>query len=208
MKSKELIHSLTANLKPVKILKYGFKEYSVVLIAGLFSVLTGVAITGIRADLQNVALTSSFITQSIALLLLAILSTISAMQMSIPSLKKSVSQKIVISTLLFWTVTIIYLLLNSNSPFAGWGFSCASEIVINSIIPSATIFFITRKSAILDRSSVGWLTLTAGAAYGALATQLSCGMSDPFHLLIWHALPVFVVGFIGISIGKLFIKKL
>lgn len=208
MKSTELIHSLTANLTPVKILKYGLKEYSVVLIAGLFSVLAGVAITGIRADIQNIALTTSFITQSITLLLLGILSTLSAMQMSIPSLKKNVSQKIVVSTLLFWTVTIVYLLLNSNSPFAGWGFSCASEIVINSIIPSAAIFFFTRKSAILDRLSVGWLALTAGAAYAALATQLSCGMSDPFHLLIWHALPVIVVGFVGIVIGKLFIKKL
>ncbi len=208
MKSRELIHSLSANLKPVKVSKYGLQEYSVVLVAGVFSVLTGVAVTGIRADIQNVALTSSFITQSVTLLLLGILSTVSAMQMSIPSLKKSVSQKIVVSTLLFWTVTIVYLLLNSNSPFAGWGFSCASEIVINSIIPSASIFMITRKSAILDRISVGWLALTAGAAYGALATQLSCGMSNPLHLFTWHTLPVLVVGFAGMAIGKFFLKKL
>lgn len=207
MKSNELIHSLAANLKPVKTLKYGVKEYCVVLLAGLFSVLTGIALSGIRTDIQSVVLTPSFVTQSLALLLLAVLSTVSAMQMSIPSLKKPVSQKIVASTLLFWTVTIIYLLLNSNSPFASWGFSCAREVALSSIIPSIAIFFITRKSAILDRLSTGWLALTAGAAYGALATQLSCGMSDPFHLLIWHTLPVFIVGFIGIAIGKFFIKK-
>lgn len=207
MKSNELIHSLAANLKPVKAFKYGFKEYAAVLLAGLFSVLTGIAISGIRADFQNIAVTPSFIIQSFTLLLLAILSTISAMQMSIPSLKKTISQKIAVSTLFFWTVTILYLLLNSKSPFAGWGFSCASEIALNSIIPAAAIFIVTRKSAILDRFSVGWLILTAGAAYGALATHFSCYMSDPFHLLVWHMLPVFVIGFVGLAAGKFFINK-
>lgn len=207
MKSNELIHSLTTNLKPVKTIKYGLKEHSIVLLAGVFSVLAGIAITGIRVDIQNVALTASFITQTITLLLLAILSTIAAMQMSIPSLKKSVSLKIVAAALIFWAVTILYLLINSKSPFAGWGFSCAQEIVINSIIPAATIFFITRKSATLDRSSVGWLALTAGASFGALATQLSCSMNDPLHLIVWHTLPVFIVGLFGMAIGKFIIKK-
>lgn len=207
MNTNELIHSLSTNLKPVRILNYGLKEYVVVLLAGLFSILTGIAVTGIRPDIQNVALSASFITQSIALLLLAVLSTASAIQMSIPSLRKPAAQKIAIGTLFFWVVTIIYLLINSNNPFAGWGFSCAREIALNSIPASAAIFLITRKSAILDRLSVGWSALTAGSAYGALATQFSCGMDDPFHLLIWHALPVFVIGLTGIAIGKFFIKK-
>ena len=207
MKSNELIQSLTANLQPVKILKYSLKEYSVALLAGLFSVLAGVAISGVRADIQNVVLTSSFITQSLALILLGVLSTLSAFQMSIPSVTKAISIKIAVSTLLLWTATILYLLINSNSPFAGWGFSCAQEIMINSIIPAATIFFIIQKAATLDRLATGWLILTAGAAYGALATQFSCYVSDPFHLLIWHTVPVFTIGLIGLAIGKFFIKK-
>lgn len=207
MKSNDLIQSLSDNLQPVKILKYGIKEYIVIFFAGLFSVLTGVAITGIRADIKIIAITPSFITQTIALLLLALLSTVSALHMSIPSIKKPVSQKIILSTLLFWAITILYLLLNSNAPFAGWGFSCASEIAINSVIPSACVFFMIRKSASLDRSSVGWLVLTAGAAYGALATQFSCALNDPFHLLVWHTLPVIIIGLIGLVIGQFILKK-
>ena len=208
MISNELIHSLAASLKPVTVLKYSWKEYSVALLAGLFSVLAGIALSGIRPDIQNVVLSASFITQSIALLVLAILSTVSALQMSIPSLKKPLSQKIAVVTLFFWTVTILYLLLNSNSPFAGWGFACAREIALSSIAPAAILFILTRKSVILDRLSSGWLILSAGAAYGALATQFSCSMSDPLHLLIWHALPVFLIGLIGMAVGKLIIKKL
>lgn len=208
MISNELIHSLAASLKPVKVLRYSWKEYSVALLAGLFSVLAGIALSGVRPDIQNVVLSASFITQSIALLVLAILSTVSALQMSIPSLEKPVSQKIAVVTLFFWTVTIVYLLLNSNSPFAGWGFACAREIALSSITPTAILFILTRTSVILDRLSSGWLILTAGAAYGAIATQFSCSMSDPLHLLIWHALPVFLIGLIGMAVGILIIKKL
>lgn len=208
MKSNELIQSLATDLKPVKALKYGAKEYFVVLLAGLFSILAGLAISGIRSDIQNVMLTPAFITQSLALLMLAVLSTVSAIQMSIPSLEKPIAQKIAASTLIFWSATIVYLLINSDSPFAGWGFSCSREIAINSILPSAAIFFITRHGAVTKRRSVGWLTLTAGAAYGALATQLVCNMSDPLHLLIWHALPVFLIGALGLAFGKFLIKKM
>jgi hypothetical protein len=207
MKSNELIQNLTSNLKVVTPIKYKLKDYALVLLVGFFSVLFGVAFSGIRSDFQNIILTPSFITQSLVLLMLALLSTVSAMQMSIPSLKKSVSQNIVLATLGFWAITLIYLLVNSNSPFAGWGFSCASEILANSLAPSAALFFMIRNAATLNRFSTGWLVLTAGAAFGALATQLSCSYSDPFHLLIWHAVPVVVIGLLGISIGKFILKK-
>lgn len=207
MRPNELIKNLSANLKPVVTVKYGLKDYGLALAAGLFSVLTGIAITGIRADIQTVFLTPAFITQSLALVFLAVLSTVSALQMSIPSLKKPVSQNIVLSTLLFWVVTIVYLLLNSNSPFAGWGFSCAKEIVISSLVPAAFIFFLIRKAATLNRLSTGWLILTAGAAFGAIATQLSCSSSDAFHLLVWHSVPVMLIGLAGTLIGKFILKK-
>lgn len=207
MKSNELIQNLSRNLQSVKPIKFGYKEYGITLLAGFFSVLAGLALSGIRADLHNVALTASFITQSLALVLLAVFSTVSAMQMSIPSLHKNISQNIVLSTLLFWALTLVYLLVNSNSPFAGWGFSCAGEILVNSIAPATVIFLMIRKAAALNRFSTGWLALTAAAAFGALTTQFSCSSSDPFHLLAWHAVPVFIIGLAGIIIGKLILKK-
>lgn len=207
MKPNELIQNLSANLKSVKPVKFGLKEYTLTLSAGLFSILAGLAITGIRADIQNVILTPAFIMQSLALTLLAVLSTVSALQMSVPSLKKAVSQNIVLSTLLFWVVTIVYLLLNSNSPFAGWGFNCSKEILISSLAPVALIFFLIRKAAPLNRPSTGWLVLTAGATFGAIATQFSCSSSDALHLLVWHTAPVLVIGLAGTLIGKFILKK-
>ena len=207
MKSDQLIQNLSRNLQSVKPFKYTTKDYLIVLSTGFFSVLFGLALSGIRSDLQNVVLTPSFIIQSLVLLMLAVLSTVAAMQMSIPSLKKSVPQNIVLSTLVFWGITLIYLLVNSNSPFAGWGFSCAAEIAANSIAPSIVIFYMIRKAATLNRFSTGWLTLTAGAAFGAMATQLSCSSLDAFHLLVWHAVPVVAIGLCGILIGKNILKK-
>jgi hypothetical protein len=207
MKSNELIQNLSLNLQPVKSVKYGLKEYSFALLAGLFSTLAGIALTGLRSDIQNIVLTASFITQSLALILLAILSTVSALQMSIPSLTKSVSQNIVLGTLAFWVMTLLYLLINSNSPFAGWGFSCSTEILLNSVVPAAVIFFMVSKAATLNRISTGWLILTAGAAFGAIATQFSCNSDDALHLLVWHTLPVVVIGLVGTLIGKFILKK-
>ena len=207
MKSEQLIQNLSRNLQAVKPFKYTIKDYMIVLSVSFFSVLFGLAVSGIRADLQNVALAPAFVIQSTVLLLLAVLSTVAAMQISIPSLKKPVSQNIIIGTLVFWAATLIYLLFNSNSPFAGWGFSCAAEILANSLAPTVVIFYMIRKAATLNRFSAGWLTLTAGAAFGAIATQFSCSSMDAFHVLVWHALPVVVIGLFGIVIGKKILKE-
>lgn len=96
---------------------------------------------------------------------------------------------------------------NYGRPKAGWGFSCVKEIALTSIIPSIGIFVLIRKAAPLNRASVGWLTLTCGAAFGAVATPFSCPMSDPLHLLIWHALPVLAIGTVGKGLGNLILKK-
>lgn len=207
MKSKELINTLSTDLRPVKTLVYGLKNYILILVIGFLSVLVSTTIAGVRPDIQDVVLTIPFLFQGLILLLLAILTTLSALQMSIPNLQTQETKNIAITALATWLAFLIYFLLHSSNPVGGWGVSCAREIALNSIIPSAAIFFMIKRAATLNRTTVSWLILTAGASYGALATQFSCNMIDPLHLLIWHALPVLIIGLIGLGLGNLILKK-
>ncbi len=135
------------------------------------------------------------------------ISSISALQMSIPNIKTHYFKKIIFINLALWLISIIYFFINSTYALAGWGFNCAQEIVLTSVIPSVSIYFILKKASTLNRSVVGWLVLTAGASYGALAAHFSCSMTNPLHILVWHSIPVLIVGLIGFIAGNFILKK-
>lgn len=207
MNSKILINELSQDLRPVKVIKYGLKDYILIFSTAFFSVLASLAISGLRFDINEALLSARFVTESLTLFALAILSTISALYVSIPNLKSLRAKNIVITNLIFWFAFLLYFLANSEKPIAGWGFACAREVALNSIAPAIVIFFTIRKGATLDRITGGWLILTSAAAFGALATQFSCPSTDPLHVLVWHAVPVVLIGIVGIGLGKLIIKK-
>lgn len=207
MSINNLIKSFVTDLKPVKVFKYGAKDYCLILLIGLFSILISLAIAGIRNDINDIIFTKRFIFEILILISLAMISSISALQMSIPNIKTHYFKKIIFINLVVWLISIIYFFINSEFVLAGWGFNCAQEIILTSVIPSFSIYFILKKASTLNRSVVGWLILTAGASYGALAAYFSCASNNPLHILIWHSLPVLIAGFIGFIAGNFILKK-
>lgn len=208
MSPDKIISQLAKDLKPVKVLKYNTKDYLLVFAAGVFSVLASIAIAGLRLDLSQIISSPRFILETIVLIGLAILSTLAAFHLSIPSTNSHFSSRIVIFNLFAWLGFLLYFLIATPEASAGWGISCAKEVTIDTLIPAIVLFLIIKRGASLNRAASGWLVLTSAAAYGALATQFTCSSDDPLHILVWHALPVIILGFLGVALGKFLIKKL
>lgn len=203
-----LIRKLSADLQPVQVFRYKVRDYVLIMLCGLFSIAGGLAFAGIRADFTQVMFSADFLFQTFLLLLLAVASTLSAMQMSIPSIHTRKAKTVVISTLSLWFAGLIYLFFSNSALVFGWGVACSQEIAINSVIPAFVVFTFVRNAATLNRSVAGWFMLIAGGACGALATHFSCSDSSAAHLLVWHAAPVLLLGMIGLGLGTLFLKKL
>ncbi len=208
MDNTKLIESLSLDLKPVTVLRYTTRDYLITVAIGFFSVLAGLAVSGLRVDILTVLASPRFILETFILLILALASSVAALQMSLPNLNHTKLKWILATTLLLWLASITYFYFQSNSPIVSQGFSCSKEIFFVSLFSTLFIYFFTKKSAPLYRSTLGWIILTSGAAYGAIATQFSCSVSEPFHLLAWHALPVLIIGFMGLGLGKIFFNKL
>ena len=65
--SQKFIKNLSADLKPIKVIRFGLKENLLALLVGLFSVMAGLAISGIRFNIAEVIWTSRFMIQSVLL---------------------------------------------------------------------------------------------------------------------------------------------
>ena len=208
MNPENLIRKLSVDLKSVQVFRYKPRDYALILLCGFFSLGGGLAFTGIRTDIQNVMFSYDFLLQTFLLVTLAVASTLSAMQMSIPSIQTRKAKTIVISTLSLWFAGLIYLLFSKGTLVFGWGIACSQQVAINSVIPALIVFTFVRSAATLNRRGAGWFVLIAGGAVGALATHFSCSDSSASHLLVWHAFPLFLLGIVGLGLGTLFLKKL
>ncbi len=208
MKNQDLINNLTMDLRPVKVFKLKWQHYATCLAVGLFTTLAGLAISGVRFDLLETMKSAQFIIESLILIVLALASTAIALRLSIPHKQSQKTKYFVLTTLGVWFLVLLFFLLRSNAPMAGWGFTCLSQVLLGSVFPAAVIFFIANQAAPLSRALTGWVVLTSGTAFGALVAHFSCSMSNPLHLLVWHALPVVVIGVLGVFIGKLFLVKI
>jgi len=64
-----------------------------------------------------------------------------------------------------------------------------------------------RKAAPLNLEKTGMLSVLSVGALGAFGTQFICTIDSPLHFLLWHFIPVLIIGLLGVFLGKLFLKN-
>lgn len=208
MNNHELIQNLTTDLKPVKRFKINKLHLLICLSSGLFSMLAGVALVGIRADLLNVLKIPTFYIETFLLITLAFFSTATSLQLTVPRFSKSRSWPLVIVTLAAWILFAAYQLLAEPTLLLDNGTRCLTQIILGAVIPAGFIFFIALEGATLDRAKLGATVLIAGSAYGALMAEFSCAICNPLHFIIWHVVPVIGLSLFGLWVGRLLLKKI
>ena len=201
METSELIKRLSVSVKPVQRLEAPLLRFARWVAVAIFSLGTGIFLFGVREDVPQSLMRMGFSAQAFALMLLALLSALSAFLLSVPDRKLIVVSLIPPATLGFWLLAIMYSIFTSGHLSGGLGLTCVRDIIALALLPGAFLFFMLKQAAPLEPSRVGVFSMLSVAGLGALATQFICRNDDPLHILLWHFLPVAVLGCVGVLIG-------
>lgn len=206
MKTENLINALVNHAKPVKRLSSPPVRFLRWLIAVMFCLGAGILLFGLRPDLHSVAFAPSFSFQALFVFGLALLSALSAFLLSVPDKKNLWLDTLPIVTGVALAGTLLWGIFGSDSTHAGLGFTCIRDIVVLGLLPGALLFFMLMQAAPLRLGKVGFFAMLSVGALGAFGTQFICKNDDPLHILLWHYLPVLVLGAVGIMLGNIFLR--
>lgn len=205
----DLIAGLVADLQPVKPLKLR-GGLVLALSAMLISVLVIVFGIGVRPDILAGQLDPIFLLSSGLILLLAVASSFTVIEMSRPQVGGHRDGWI-------WAVATTALLPASAGLMAAiaWfrgampmvdpeGVKCLAMGVALGMIVGLSLVIWLRKGAATSPERAGLLTGLAAGSSGIFAFALHCPHSDIAHIGLWHGLSVAV----SAGIGRLIVPQL
>lgn len=212
MSDKNLINELVSNhskIDPIASIKMRFFKW--ILICGL-CLGAGISMLGLREDWTTLFASPILLIQNFFILAGIFVAGIFAIKLSVPDTtnkKSGISLLYILAGL--WTLILFSIgLLNHASldELSKFGFGCIRDIVIIGIIPGVTLFAYIRQGVVLEQKLAGVMSMIAAFGIGAFGVQYTCHNDGALHILVWHFLPILILGGTGVMIGKKFIKKL
>ena len=195
MATDEVIANLVRDLQPVQPLpvpQVRLAQWGLVVVATMALVTAGI---GPRADLPARLATLSFPAHSLLLLLVAISSAIAALAMAIPGERVQPWRRWApVAAGLAWAACLfgeLWFAANGEGLWPGIeGVGCVAKAFAFGVTPGMALMIMIGRSAPGDVPATMVFAGLAAAAVGALGVELTCPMTSPGHLLIWHAGPV------------------
>lgn len=86
------------------------------------------------------------------------------------------------------------------------GMLCTMDVILLAVIPGIIIFIMLKRTAATHLGWTGSFAVVSIASIAALSSRFLCHNMDPTHLIVWHFMPVVIMGFIGILLGKKLLK--
>ncbi len=209
MREIDLIEKLSSELRPVQPVESVARRLFTWLGISIFCVAAGISLSGLREEWQVVFQTPALLLQNIAILLGIITSAAAALLLSVPGNEKAKATKFLVAIpVVIWILILIFGITEKREFHPGMGVNCATDVFLFGILPGLLLFFLVRKGAALLRGYAGFLVLLASAGMGAWALQFTCHNDDPAHILLWHFVPMVILGSVGILVGRKFIRRI
>lgn len=158
-----------------------------VIAAGALAV--GVAMTGARRDLLDAAWTGAFSRRAALMAGAGIAAAAWAFALSVPRSDRVTAWRwLPVAALAAWSGG---LAIESLGALARPVFhiSCLLKTLAFAAVPAASLVWMLRQAAPIDRTWTALLAGIAGGTLGALAAQLACGIDAAPHHLFSHAAP-------------------
>jgi hypothetical protein len=207
-KTEDLINSLSNELKPVRPLETPLKRIMRWSIVSITSILVGVALFGVRENFEMAIQDGMWWVHTFLMALIAVSSAASAIIFSVPGRDRSFFLRwMPLFTLFAWIIAILSGVFQESTHVAGAGFVCVRDIIVMGAIPGIALFFMILQGVVFKRPMAGFFGFLAIAALGSMGTQFICASDSPMHLLVWHFLPVFLLGLVGSFVGNLIFKR-
>lgn len=218
-KTGDLIKDLCADLEPVQRTFCIYKRVGLVLLAALICSVIGVLYFGIRHDIDHrMTNATAFLIENFLMLIAGAGAAATAIQLAVPNLKISKSTWIIGSlSVLIWIGLCAHALMSVSfeeikaaasvlhlDPFSTD--YCVADLLVLGVFPGVILFAMLRKAAPVNKGVVGCMAFLAAASFAAIASRYMCAMDSFAHLLVWHFVPVILMGLLGILIGKKFLN--
>ncbi len=202
MNTEDLIGRLVRDTRPVlraprpRVL---FAKWSAI---GLLYLAAGVLMIGTRDDLPEMLHESGFVVHTLIVLCVTVLAAIAAFKVSIPDRQQRFLMTSSAIALAAWLAWMVSALVTASEPHVGYGWKCLRNILVLAIPLGVLTYHMMSKAAPLRTGTAGWLAALSAAAAADLATRFICRNDHALHGLIWHFIPVLVLGCIGVVLGR------
>lgn len=199
MATDDVIASLVDDLRPVAPLRLPRVRLARWLMAAAALGAAAVAALGMRADIVPAARSVPFKVHVVLLALAVIGSAATALTVVIPGepvsrLRRSAPVVAAGAWIAWLTVEVWSFVAVGHQAWpvaSGWG--CVAKAATVGAAPSLLLaVMLARGAPSRVREAVTYAAL-AGAAIGALGVEVTCPLSNPIHLLLWHAGPAAAV---------------
>jgi hypothetical protein len=97
---------------------------------------------------------------------------------------------------------IVSALITASDPHEGYGWKCLRNIGVLAVPLGALMYCMISRLAPLRTGTAGWLAALSAAAAADLATRFICRNDHALHALVWHFIPVLVLGGAGVAVGR------
>ncbi|MBT5855402.1 DUF1109 family protein [bacterium] len=205
------LEDLCKDIKPVtRPLTHG-KMMSLWLSLSFFVLVLGISFLGLRNDLWKQLSNLSFIGELLLLLVLSISASFVAFKSCIPS-KRHWGYYSFIIPLLVWISVYAYkayqlaTISDLPSTMVTSGMTCSTYSFLLSLLPLSIGLSLIQTSRCVSPKLTGVTVSFASATIGGLGLILICSAAQPFHMLLWHILPVIGIGCAGVIIGHTLFK--
>lgn len=207
-KTEDLISSLSSDLTSVTVLESPMKRFIRWCCVAVASLLVGIAFIGLRDNFGMAVKDFMWWMNTLFMTFIAFSSAVSAFVLSAPGMDQSFLLRwMPIFSLLGWGIAFFFGIFQQTTPDAGAGLLCIRDMIVIGVIPGVALFVMVIQGVVFKRPLAGIYCFLAIAGLGSLGTQFICASDSPLHLLVWHFLPVFVLGLIGSFVGNLIFKR-
>jgi hypothetical protein len=202
MRTEALIRELVAQVRPVRPVRHPllrFGGWAAVAAAWITAV---VATIGIRGDWVAASRAPGFVLHVVLPLALGLAATVVAFVDSVPHRNSRSVMLMLAAVVALWLVLIVGGAITAGGAHAGTGVRCVRNLVAFSAPPGLLLYLMLRRAAPLDRGTVGMVAALGTSALAHAGTRFVCHNDGALHILVWHCSFVFLMGAVGILVGR------
>lgn len=205
----DLIESLASEAGPVRPARNPFSTWLKWTGLALAYVFFALLISGHRSDLASRLHSPLFIAEMASLLAIVCTTALGASLLSFPDLYQR--GRIAFLPLAAFALFAIVMLLawmadNPPSPLPVHSYQCTLSIAMLSLLPMFAVFHAMRRHASTHAGWAGMNAVLYSFGTGAIWLRLEEETNSIRHVLEWHYLPMLFIGFIGLWLGRRFLK--
>ena len=207
-KIKELIGSLSEELKPTKCMAHPFKRLMPWLIMSVIYLVLLINFMGIRHDLSEAFTDPRFIFEITLMAFIGISAAVCAVYLCIPDMRGRswmIALPFTGLTLFsIWSAIHAIMVEGAHMPHLHID-HCMGEGAFMTVIPLAMLVFLTRKGSTTRPILMAVMNVLSIAAVAYIGLRFTCAMDTVAHATIQHLAPYVVIGLIfAVAARKIF----